>query len=287
MPDPLLTVGEALAWARTVLRTGEGQTPALDAAVLLCSTLGCDRADLYRKPERTLTDVERDRFEEIIRGRLEGQPVAYLTGRREFMGLDFVVTPEVLVPRPETELIVEEALGILVDIPVQPLVVDVGTGSGAIAVSLARQIPRAVMMAIDSSEAALSVARQNAQRHGVIIGFLPGDLLDPIPAVLAGKIDLVTANLPYIPATEIDALSAEVRSEPRLALDGGPDGLDLYRRLVPQALRFLRSGGHLLFEIGHGQGRAALAIVPNPVWESRILADLAERERVVIARKSL
>lgn len=287
MPDTFLTVGEALAWARALLRTGDIEVPALDAAVLLAAVLGCDRTDLYREPERNLTENERGRFEQMVRSRLEGRPVSHLIGRREFMGLDFVVTPEVLVPRPETELIVEEALRILADRPGQPMVVDVGTGSGAIAVSLARHVPPARVLATDLSEAVLSVARQNARRHQVSIEFLSGDLLESVPAALIGQIDLITANLPYIPTAEIDTLSRVVKVEPRLALDGGPDGLALYRRLVPQARRFLHPGGHLLFEIGPGQGRAALALVPGPHWESRVLPDLAGRERLVAARKNL
>lgn len=284
-PESLLTVGEALTFAGRLLRAGDSETPALDATVLLAAVLGCDRTELYRRSERTLTEMERRHFEQLVRVRLEGQPVAYLTGHREFMGLDFVITPEVLVPRPETELIVEEALRILAGAPVQPIIVDVGTGSGAIAVSLARQVPRACVMAVDLSEAALSVARRNAQRHRVIVDFLLGDLLEPIPAALAGQIDLITANLPYIPTAEIDTLSSAVRSEPRLALDGGPDGLDLYRRLIPQAYRFLCPGGDLLFEVGPEQGRSALAMVSGPHWESRVMLDLAGRDRVVSARK--
>jgi release factor glutamine methyltransferase len=285
VPGPFFTVGEALAWARTVLRTGHGETPALDAAVLLCSVLGCDRVDLYREPERVLTDIERVRFEQLVGDRLEGRPVAHLTGYREFMGLDLMVTPEVLVPRPETELIVEDVLRLVKGGPEGSLVVDVGTGSGAIAVSLARHAPAARVLATDLSEAALSVARQNAERHRVKVEFLLGDLLEPIPVTLAGRIDVITANLPYVPTAQIDTLPPAVRAEPRAALDGGPDGLDLYRRLIPQARRYLRPGGHLLFEIGPGQGGPALALVPRARWESRIMPDLAGWERVVIARR--
>ncbi len=286
MSDPIITVGKALAWARTVLRTGEGETPALDATVLLSTVLGCDRVDLYREPERILTDIERGRFEQMVSDRLEGRPVAYLTGQREFMGLDFLVTPEVLVPRPETELIVEEALRLIHGGPEDSVVVDVGTGSGAIAVSLARHAPSARVLATDLSEAALSIARQNAERYRVKVEFLLGDLLEPILVALAGQIDVIAANLPYVPTAQIDTRPPAVRAEPRVALDGGgPDGLGLYRRLIPQAFRFLRPGGHLLFEIGPGQGGTALALVPRARWESRIMPDLAGWERVVIARR--
>jgi release factor glutamine methyltransferase len=221
----------------------------------------------------------------MVSDRLEGRPVAHLTGHREFMGLDFLVTPEVLVPRPETELIVEEALRLMSGGPEGSIIVDIGTGSGAIAVSLARYAPAARVLATDLSEAVLTVARLNAVRHRVKVEFLLGDLLESIPDTLAGQIDVITANLPYIPTTEVDTLPRAVRAEPRAALDGGPDGLGLYRRLVPQAYRFLRPGGYLLFEIGLGQGRAALALVPRARWESKILPDLAGWERVVVARR--
>jgi release factor glutamine methyltransferase len=256
----------------------------LETAVLLAGVLGCDRVDLYREPERLLAAGELNRFRQQVAARRAGQPVAYLTGRKEFMGLEFMVTPGVLIPRPETELLVEEGLRLMGHTS-EPLVVDVGTGSGAIAVSLARWAPTARLLATDISAAALSLARENASRHRVTIEFLQGDLLKPVPVALAGKADLVLANLPYILTSELDNLPREVRTEPRLALDGGADGLNLYRELVPQALRLLRSGGHLLLEIGSGQGRAALALVGAPAWESEILLDLAGRERVIRACK--
>ncbi|MBE0467650.1 MAG: peptide chain release factor N(5)-glutamine methyltransferase [Candidatus Desulforudis sp.] len=278
------TVGEALAWARAEFR-GRVETPGLDAAVILAAVLGCDRLDLYREPERALTADELIRFERQVAARRAGQPVAYLAGHREFMGQDFDVAPGVLVPRPETELLVEEGLRVLAKIR-EPIVVDVGTGTGAVAVSLALMVPAARVLATDLSETALSLARKNAARHGVTVQFFQGDLLTPLPAAFTGKVDLVVANLPYIPTPELANLPREVRSEPRLALDGGPDGLDPYRRLVPQALSLLRSGGHLLFEIAPGQGRAALDLVGAPAWQSRLLSDLAGRERVIAAQKT-
>lgn len=279
------TVREALAWARAELRAAGVETPGLDADVLLGAVLGCGRADLYREPERPLAPEERAEFRRQVAARCAGQPVAYLTGHREFMGLDFLVRPGVLVPRPETELLVEEARRLLAD-KLAPVIVDVGTGSGAVAVSLARLFPGAQVIATDISAEALSVAQENARRHGAPVKFLRGDLLDPVPAGLTGRVELVAANLPYIPTAELASLPPAVLSEPRTALDGGPDGLDHYRRLVPQAGRLLRPGGHLLFEIGPGQGNAALALVGAPTWESRLLYDLAGRERLIAARKS-
>mgnify|MGYP000221125109 CR=1 FL=1 len=284
MPVPFL-VGEMLAWARAELRDAGVETPGLDAAVLLAWVLGCDRADLYREPERVVTPAARDRFRRLVAARRERQPVAYLTGRREFMGLEFLVAPGVLVPRPETELLVEAGLALLAGLP-EPLVVDVGTGCGAVAVSLARGVPAARVLATDVAAQALALARENARRHGAAVEFFHGDLLEPLPASLARRVDLVLANLPYVPTSLLGTLPPEVRAEPRLALDGGPDGLDLYRRLVPQAHRMLRPGGHLAFEIGPGQGPGALALVAPSAWQSNLLYDLAGRERVITAKKS-
>lgn len=279
------TVREALAWARAELHAGGVETPGLDAAVLLGAVLGCGRAELYREPERPLAPAEWECFARQVAARRAGQPAAYLTGHREFMGLDFLVRPGVLVPRPETELLVEEGLRLLADAPA-PVVVDVGTGSGAIAVSLARLCPSARVLATDVSGEALAVARENAGRHGAAVEFFQGDLLEPVPPALDGGVDLVAANLPYIPTADLANLPPAVRAEPRLALDGGLDGLEHYRRLVPQAHRLLRSGGHLLFEIGPGQGAAALVLVGPPAWKSRLLPDLAGRERLIAAQRA-
>jgi release factor glutamine methyltransferase len=213
-----------------------------------------DRPGLYCRLNEVPAPAVIDSFEQLVERRLRGEPLAYLTGEREFMGLSFNVSPAVLVPRPETELLVETALVLLREGGPSPLVVDVGTGSGAIAVSLAVHHPPVRVVAVDISGAALVVARANARRHGVAdrVSFVQGNLL----ADIGGPADLIAANLPYIPSGELDGLPAEVRCEPRLALDGGPDGLDLYRRLVPQALRLLKPGGHLLAELGPGEETA-------------------------------
>lgn len=292
--DSRRSVGGLLAAARAYLRECGSESPGLDAEVLLAHCLGAGRLDLYRAPDRIPDSGQASGYLDLIARRGRGEPVAYLTGHKEFMGLDLAVGPPVLIPRPETELLVEQALELLglslAERPGGRLAVDVGAGSGAIAVSLAVFMPRVRVLATDISGEALAVARRNAARHGVArqVSFFQGDLLTPltIPA-LQGQVDLVAANLPYIPAGDLEALPRDVRAyEPRLALNGGPDGLSLYRRLVPDAGRLLRPGGFLLMEIGPGQGRACLGLVPAPVWESVLLPDLAGRERLVVARKA-
>lgn len=270
--------------ARTLLRGAGVDSPVLDAEVLLCTVLGCERAGLWANPARLLTPLQAREFFDLVEQRRRRVPVAYLTGRKEFMGLEFSVKPAVLIPRPETELLVETALELLKEHP-SPVVVDVGTGSGAIAVSIAFYHPGAHVIATDVSTEALSVAAENARRHGLEarITFLAGDLAEALPGDLAERVDLMAANLPYIPTGEMAGLPPEVRKEPAIALDGGTDGLDLYRRLVPAAAFYLARGGSLLIEIGPGQGQKALDLFAAPGWEATLRLDLAGRERIVSA----
>lgn len=272
--------------ATGLLKAAGIPSPRVDAEVLLGFVLGCDRLALYREPLRKVAAEELVRYKELLYRRADGEPVAYLTGEKEFMGLSFTVTQAVLVPRPETELLVETAASLLKAAPAA-VVADVGTGCGAIAVSLAVLLPEAQVFAVDISEAALAVARENARRHRVEgrVTFLEGDLLQPL--MEAGhSFDLVAANLPYVPREDMPDLSREVRHEPALALDGGPGGLVLYRRLVHQAMQILKPGGCLVAEIDHRQAQAALALVPVPAWASELRPDLAGRPRLVVARLS-
>ncbi len=279
-----MNIREALTEARTLLRGAGVDSPVLDAEVLLCTVLGCERAGLWANPARLLTPLQAREFFDLVERRRRRVPVAYLTGRKEFMGLEFSVKPAVLIPRPETELLVETALELLKEHP-SPVVVDVGTGSGAIAVSIAFYHPGAHVIATDVSTEALSVAAENARRHGLEarITFLAGDLAEALPGDLAERVDLMAANLPYIPTGEMAGLPPEVRKEPAIALDGGTDGLDLYRRLVPAAAFYLARGGSLLIEIGPGQGQKALDLFAAPGWEATLRLDLAGRERIVSA----
>jgi len=279
------TIREALARARAKLssRTSEA---LLEAEVLLAHVLGQTRAYLYTHPERRLTYTEWRAYEEILHQRVAGQPVAYLLRHREFYGLDFIVDPRVLIPRPETELLVERVLVLTQKDPpaaARWLLADVGTGSGAIAISIAVHRPRALIYAIDLWAAALDVAALNAQRHGVSerVVLLHGDLLEPLPK----PVHLVLANLPYLGDKSWAALPEEIaQHEPRSALYGGPEGLDLYRRLLLQAPGHLLPHGHLLLEIDPQQAlplKALAAQVFGPPVKTFTWPDLAGHDRVL------
>jgi release factor glutamine methyltransferase len=241
--------------------------------------LDVSRSELLTYPDRRLTSVQISRYEALLSDRVSGYPLPYLTGRIEFYGLEINVTPEVLIPRPETEMLVDLAL------ERQPrTVVDVGTGSGCIAVTLANELPGLEVYAIDISPAALAVARRNAERHGVDerIQFIVSDLLDRRP----NPVDLIVSNPPYVSADEWAALPAAIRHhEPRLALDGGSDGLELIRRLLSQSQGLLEPGGALLVEIGAYQAEEAKEIAETVFPEQgtlvRIHPDLAGRDRVL------
>ena len=237
-------------------------------------TLGCDRAYLYGHPERELTGEERARYEDALAQRSRGIPAQYITGHQEFWGMDLRVTPSVLIPRPETEHAVEAALELLRGIQ-SPRVIDVGTGSGCIALALALELPQAEIEAVDISAEALVVARGNAERLGLAarIDFGRSDLLDR--HLSAGPaFDMVVSNPPYVGENEADKLQIEVREyEPHCALFGGQEGLDVYRRLIPQAAEVLKPGGWLVMEIGYSQEHGIRELLGN--WkEVRTIPDL-------------
>jgi release factor glutamine methyltransferase len=223
----------------------------------------------------------------MIKQRVEGVPTAYLLGEKEFMSLTFEVNRQVLIPRPDTEVLVETALELLGERKNDNLtVVDVGTGSGNIAVVLARHLPNTQVLGIDYSESALEVAQRNAQRNGVEdrLTFYEGDLLSPLEEKgLKGQVDLIAANLPYISSDQLPHLMREVLQEPISALDGGRDGLMYYRRLLPQALDYLKPGGFLLIEIGMEQGRGAQKLFTEGWGNVQVKLDYAGRDRVVYA----
>lgn len=278
--DP--TVKSALLVAAGYLRERHIPEPRLDAEVLLAHVIGVERLRLFLEPDRKLPAHILAGYQRIIDERGQGKPVAYLTGQKEFMSLKFRVGPGVLIPRPETELLVEEALRL------NPrVVIDVGTGSGAIAVSLACFLPEAKVYAVDISTVALAYAGQNAADHGVSekITFFQGHLLEPLQNLTApAQADCITANLPYIPAGDLDNLPVDVREyEPHQALFAGIDGLDLYRALIPQAVACLAPGGVLLMEIGPGQGRSLTEELAKYKNFTRIdvIPDYAGLERIV------
>ncbi|MGH7408802.1 MAG: peptide chain release factor N(5)-glutamine methyltransferase [Candidatus Methylomirabilales bacterium] len=272
------------------LRAAGVPTPRLDAECLLAAALGCNRAALYGRREVVPAEAA-SHFAGLLGRRAAREPIAYLTGIREFWSLPLKVTPAVLVPRPETETLVEAVLDCLRAIASRPLAVaDVGTGSGAIAIALAVELKEARVFAVDVSPGALAVAAENARRFRVDrrVIFLQGDWSAPLFAAgLAGQLDALVANPPYIPTAELAALDPEiVRFEPRLALDGGPDGLAFHRELAATAPRLLRPGGWLALEVGGGQAeavRALLAAAPGLAVHPGV-RDLAHRDRVCLAR---
>ncbi len=254
----------------------------LDAEVLLAHVLGCARIQLYTDHDRPLAEVELEPYRALVRRRLQREPVAYLTGAREFRGLRLRADARALVPRPETEHLVDEAIARAGD-RAGLRVADVATGSGAVAIALACALgERARVWATDRSPAALDLARQNVDQVGVTVTLLEGDLTAPLLPL--APFDLVTANLPYLTGDEMDARAPELRFEPELALAGGADGLDLIRRLVAEAPPLLGNGAALCLEIGAGQAEAVLALFEPAGWsDRRLVRDLAGLPRVVSA----
>ena len=253
-------------------------TPDLDAQVLLAQVLGVDRAFLFTRPEHSLTDAQLDAFQSALSRRAAGEPIAYITGARGFYDINLQVTPAVLIPRPETELLLEEALRLSEERP-ELVVADIGTGSGALAVTFARHRPGSKVYATEISRDALAIARGNAARNGVNPAFLAGDLAEPL--IQRGiKLDLLMANLPYIATDELTALDLS-RFEPRLALDGGIDGLALIRRLLAQVPAVCRKGAYVLLEIGADQGEAVARLVQERLGSGcEILPDYAGLDRI-------
>lgn len=274
-------VGDArdqLLASRVVPDAGEAR---LEAEVLLCHALDVERAALYagleRRPDTSVVAFYRS----LVARRLNGEPVAYIVGRRDFYGLTFRVTPAVLIPRPETELLVERALAAARGMA-RPTIADVGCGSGCVGITLAVHLPRASVWAIDLSVDALAVTSDNAQRLGVEsrLATLQGDLLDPLPA----PVDLIVANLPYVNERDLAEMPPSIVDyEPRLALSGGIDGLDQIRRLVDQSPAYLRAGGSLLLEVGYDQGDAVADLGRRrfPGANVQSWLDLGGHQRVV------
>ena len=283
-----MTIGDAIVWGTSLLDESDSIPAARsrsDAILLLRHVLGIPHAEMYAYRERPLTALQTEAFNAQIQQRLLGVPVQYITGEQEFFGLPFHVTPDVLIPRPETEHLVEAAIARLKDRP-DAHIEDVGTGSGAIAVALAHSLPTAEVVALDISPAALTVARQNAHVNQVEnrIRFLESDLLS---AVAEEQFDAIMSNPPYVAESERKSLPAEVREyEPAQALFAGRTGLEVYRRLIPDALPLLVSGGWLMMEIGQGQREALRSLLNEADWDGvEFIADLQGIPRVVVARK--
>lgn len=280
-----MTLREAISAAASRL---EGDAAASDARLLLLHTLSLARTALFTQADRELSAQEQARYDAAIARRAAQEPVQYITGQREFYGLMLNVSPAVLIPRPETELLVE---AVLARMPAHETekdetirIVDVGTGSGAIAIALAHKLALARVTAVDLSHAALAIAKENATAHGVSdrLRFVASDLLEAVAAV---PFDVVVSNPPYVPESDRPSLHPQVRDyEPAMALFAGSSGLDIYRRLVPQAWAALKPGGLLAMEIGHGQ-RDALAQMLNGWGAVEFFNDLQGIPRVVLARR--
>jgi release factor glutamine methyltransferase len=282
-----MMVGEAIDWGADTLDRADdrARNTRADSMLLLRHVLGIPAAEFYAERERQLTSLQTQTFNALIRERAKGMPIQYIIGVQEFFGLQFHVTPDVLIPRPETEHLVEAAIARLKDHPT-PRIADVGTGSGAIAIALAHALPRAQIVALDISAAALKIAEQNAVQNGVAerICFLQSDLL----AAIAGEsFDAIVSNPPYIAESERKTLPKEVRDyEPPQALFAGPTGLECYRRLIPAAQQQLVSGGWLLMEIADGHRDAITAMLPD--WEAvEFIPDLQGIPRVSVASKQV
>ena len=275
------TILRVLQWTEQRFTERGLASPRLDAQLLLAKVLERDRVYLYTHFDQPLGPDELARYRGLIQRRLAGEPVAYLVGKKEFRSLELAVDARVLVPRPDTETLVDVALALL---PEGGRVVDVGTGSGAIALALKKERPDAEVLAVDRSPDAAAVARANAERLGLAVEVLEGDLLAPVGA--RAPLALVVSNPPYIASAEIATLAPEVRKEPLAALDGGADGLAVIRRLVQEAPPLLGAGGAVALEVGAGQATAVVGLfaADGRYAPATVTRDLAGIERVVAAR---
>lgn len=284
----LMHLKAALTEAIKQLEEARQGSPRMNAEVLLMFVLGCDRAYLYAHPERELTDDERERYEDTVERRAQGYPSQYITGHQEFWGLDFIVNPSVLIPRPETEHLVETVLALTARMNFagahgHPKLIDVGTGSGAIALALAKELPNAEVHACDYSPEALEVARINAARLELDsrVRFAHSDVLASVSR--NASFDFVISNPPYVALNEADKVQDVVKKfEPRMAVFAGEHGLDIINRLIPQADEALRPGGYLVMEIGFSMSEAVMQLLN--LWDDvHAVPDLAGIPRVVVA----
>ena len=277
------TIGALLQWTQQYFGDKGVDNPRLDAELLLCHVLGKDRVYLSVHFDQPLCKEELTAFRALVKQRGAHVPVAYILGEKGFMGLTFKVSPSVLIPRPETELLVEEVLSAVKPLS-KPYLLDLGAGSGAIIVSLLAHCPAAVGVAVDISPEALVVAGENAVDNNVRdrLTLLQGDLFAPLG--LQERFDIIVSNPPYIPAADVDTLAPEVRREPRLALDGGRDGLDYYRRLAQGAPAYSKPGTLLALEIGIDQHETVPALLAAAGWTIQsIRRDYGNIPRVVLA----
>jgi len=282
-----------LQWSTNTLKDHQIDNPRLNAELLLAHSLNLNREELYVRLHRELNEGEKGALERLIQRRISGEPLQYILGHQEFWSINFKVDPRVLIPRPETEVLVEQSLSILSEKTFEqnPSVLEIGTGSGAIAIALAKEVKNIYLVATDISRDALILAKENAKSAGVQdqIQFVNADLFGPLrPSREKKPFDLILSNPPYIVRRKICTLAKEVKDyEPTIALDGGKDGLAFYRRIIPEALGYLRAGGWLLLEVALGQGLDVSEWIDEEgnFFKPECIPDLSGIGRVVKARR--
>lgn len=278
-----MNISALWAWGTDALAAAGVENPRFTAELLLREALGWSRVQLLTRGEATVLEECEERYRDFIRRRSLGIATQYITGRQEFYGRDFSVTPDVLIPRPETELLVAVVMAYLSCRPGGPSMLDLGTGSGCIGLTLAAEVPSAMVTLSDCSLDALKVARQNADRLKLRdnVTFVHGDLFSPLEGMI---FDVVVSNPPYIPEGDCETLAAEVLGEPSGALFAGVDGLAVYRRIAAEGSHYLSSGGLLALEIGHGQATTvSRLLLDGGFTQVNLHRDLADRERVLTA----
>lgn len=279
------TVARLLEWTTGHFASKCPDSPRLDAEILLAQAIGCKRIDLYVRHAEIPEEPVREKFRSLVKRRARGEPVAYLVGYKEFFSLNFAVDASVLIPRPDTETLADQAIRFLKARGLaSPKILDLGTGSGCLAIVIAKLVPASQVIAIDRSAAALAVARANAQKHAVDarITFSEGDLFQPLKS--EDRFDLIVSNPPYIPSGEVQTLDADVKNhEPLTALDGGADGLDFYRRIWPETTARLTEKGSVMVEVGYDQADRVAALATKAGYSQiKIVPDAARIPRVVI-----
>lgn len=280
------TVRRVLEWTTQHLKQHGSETPRLDAEILLAQARGCLRIALYTQFDAELSEAVRARMRELVQRRAQSEPVAYLVGHREFFSLDFQVTRDVLIPRPDTETLVMAVLDAAKS-QANPRILDLCTGSGCVAIAVAKNCPAAQVTATDISPAALAVARENAAKHKVTdrVELREGDLFAAVPDGL--RFDMIVANPPYVTTAELETLAQDIRKfEPRSALDGGADGLDIVRRIIREAPSYLNPGGRLFLEISPEQGAVVRTLLSEQGTGTQIslIKDLSGRVRVATSK---
>jgi release factor glutamine methyltransferase len=285
------TIQKLLTWITDYLTQRKVDAPRLSAELLLSHVLGLKRIELYTQYNQPVAQEQLDRLRELVKGAGQHEPVAYLVGRTEFYSMEFDVTPDCLIPRPETELLVQRAIEFLRKRTGPQLVCDLCTGCGVIAVAIARNVPDAKVIATDISESALGVAAQNVEKHKLQerVELRRGDLFEPLVAQL-DLFDVITCNPPYVSETEYEALEKNVKDyEPRLALHAGADGLDFYRRIAAKVDGYVKSDGVLLLEIGYQQGEAVRELFERSglFAEVRTEKDINRNDRIIVAQKKV